>query len=318
MIIWVKRKAIENKSLSLDINNTMMRMKLLSILIVELLMSLQMTAQTTDHVFKLTKENGHFYFETSVNGVTATMLFESGVPGLMMSTDFYEAHKDALGMEVQASNSKIRYLGEMFQIKYTAHARLHIGDAIFEGPVKIVDGATDIKFPIQMLHHAQDNSSIVCMDLVKKELRICSREHLKDLVKDATALDLSFNKWSMPVVNTQLNINADGQRINLKGNFIADMGNGSLLFLNKSQVDVVNMLKDGQVKLKEARDKSGKVVAEGLNANRLTICDRTYKDVSVGVSTFISLGECGFLGLKFFTMPTVFDFDNKKMYLCKD
>lgn len=37
----------------------------------------------------------------------------------------------------------------------------------------------------------------------------------------------------------------------------------------------------------------------------------------VGVSTFKSLKECGFLGLKFFTMPAIFDFDANKLYLCK-
>ncbi len=70
--------------------------------------------------------------------------------------------------------------------------------------------------------------------------------------------------------------------------------------------------------MKEARDKNGKVVAEGLFADKLTICGRPYNDVSVGVNKFKSLDECGFLGVKFFTMPAVFDFDQGKMYLCKE
>ncbi len=77
-------------------------------------------------------------------------------------------------------------------------------------------------------------------------------------------------------------------------------------------------LADSQVQLKEARDKNGKVVAEGLFADKLTICGRPYNDVSVGVNKFKSLDECGFLGVKFFTMPAVFDFDKGKMYLCKE
>ena len=271
----------------------------------------------TDPVFKMGKEGGHFYFEASVNGVNAKLMLESGVPGLMMSDAFYEAHKDALQLDVKESDMKIRYLGGIHKIKYSAQARLSMGDAIFEGEVKIVEGATDIKMPMQMLHHALDNSSIVKMDLQNNELCVMSRAHLQELVKDATALDMSYNKWRYPVVNTQLSMDVSGHCVNVKGNFIADMGNGSLLFLNKSQEDVVKMLTENKIVLKEARNKNGKVVSEGLYADKLTICDRTYSDVSVGVNPFKSLEECGFLGLKFFTMPTVFDFDNNKMYLCK-
>lgn len=131
-------------------------------------------------------------------------------------------------------------------------------------------------------------------------------------------MDLSFNNFGMPVVNTLLSMDVDGRNVRMKGNFITDMGNGSLLFLNKSQASVERALADSQVQLKEARDMKGKVVAEGLFADKLTICGRTYNDVSVGVNKFKSLDECGFLGVKFFTMPAVFDFDKGKMYLCKE
>ena len=294
----------------------MRRKKLLTIVIVQLLTSLHLMAQT-DPVFQLEKENGHFFLQTTVNGVDAKLMLESGVPGLMMSDAFYEAHKDSLKMELTPCQERIRYLGGMHNIKYTSHARLRIGAAIFEGTVKIVDGDHKLLLPINMLHHASDNSSIVRMDLSNNEISVCSRTRLQELIEGATALDLTFNKWAMPVVNTILSMNIDGRRVNLPGNFIVDMGNASLLFLNKSQTSVEKTLKDGQVNLKKAYDKNGKVVAEGIYADRLTICGRTYKAASVGVSQFKSLEECGFLGLKFFTLPTVFDFDNSKMYLCR-
>ena len=292
-------------------------LSLMVMMIAHLLMTLPIMAQT-DHVFKLTKENGHFFLNTSVNGIDARLMLESGVPGLMMSDVFYEAHKDSLRMEVKPCDEKIRYLGGIHNIKYTGQARLRIGDAIFEGTVKIADGNHKLMIPINMFRHASDNSGIVRIDLTNSELRICNRQHLARQIKDATALDLTFNQWSMPVVGSRLDMDVDGRRISLEGNFIVDMGNGSLLFLNKSQTKVVKMLNDGQVKLKEAHNNSGKVVAEGLYADRLRICGRRYKGVSVGVASFKRLDECGHLGLKFFTMPTIFDFDKGKMYLCKD
>ena len=294
----------------------MRRTKLLAIVMVQLLTSLHLMAQT-DPVFKMEKENGHFFLQTTVNGIDAHMMLESGVPGLMMSEAFYEANKDSLKMELTPCEERIRYLHGMHNIKYTGHARLRIGGAIFDGPVKVADGDHQLLLPINMLRHASDNSSIVRMDLTNNEISVCSRARLQELIDGATALDLTFNKWSMPVVNTVLSMNVDGRRVNLPGSFIVDMGNGSLLFLNKSQASVVKALADGKVNLKQAYDKNGKVVAEGVFAELLIICGRSYHSVSVGVSQFKSLEECGFLGLKFFTMPTVFDFDHRKMYLCR-
>ena len=293
----------------------MERMRLVVMVIVGLLLGQRVTAQT-DHVFKMVKENGHFFIETTVNGVEAKLMFESGVPGLMMGDAFYEAHKEALQMEVKACDEKIRYLNGLYNVTASAEARLRIGDAYFEGPVKIVEGQSDLKMPIHMLHHSADSSSIVRMDLGNSEFRVISRERMQDLTKDASAFDISFNKWGMPVVNTRLSMDVGGRQVTIKGNFIADMGNASLLFLNKSREAVQAALKESGVTLQAARDKNGKVVAEGLYADRLTICGKTNSGVSVGVHSFKSLDEYGFLGLKFFTMPTVFDFSNQKMYLC--
>ena len=271
-----------------------------------------------DVVFKLNKEDGHFYSETTLNGVPARVMLESGVPGLMMSAAFYEANKDALQLDAKESDEKIRYLGGLHQIKFTAQGRLQIGDAVFDGPIKIVDGKHNLMIPFHMLHHPSDSSAIVRLDLPQLELKVCSRNQLPALTTDATALALSFNKWNMPVVNTLLSMDVNGRKADLQGDFIVDMGNASLLFLNKSSASVSDMLKSKKIKLKEARDKnSGKVVAQGIYADELTICGRTNKGVSVGVAEMKSLPECGFLGLKFFTMPAIFDFDNNKMYLCK-
>ena len=77
------------------------------------------------------------------------------------------------------------------------------------------------------------------------------------------------------------------------------------------------MLDDGRIALREARNGEGKIVAEGFNADKITVCDRNFKGVTVGVYPFKSLDEYGILGLKFFNIPTIFDFSDKKLYLCE-
>lgn len=70
----------------------MKSIRIRAILLVHLLMAVQTMAQS-DLAFKLEKENGHYFLNTSVNGIGAKLMLESGVPGFMMSESFYEAIK---------------------------------------------------------------------------------------------------------------------------------------------------------------------------------------------------------------------------------
>lgn len=270
----------------------------------------------TDIVFKLAKEHGQFFCETTLNGVNTKVMVETGVHGLMMSEAFYEAHKDSLKLQVKESDEKIRHLGGLRHVKYKAQARMQIGGATFEGPVNIIREDHVIMIPIQMLHHPSDSSSIVRIDLEGLQLRVCSRERLQQLTKKSSVWDMTYNQFGMPVITTSLSIKAYGQRIDITGKFIADLGNASLLFLNRYNPDIDKLAREGKLRLYDARDKrTGEVVAQGFKADNLTVCNRTYKGFTVGVSTFKGLEECGFFGVKFFQTPAVFDFDENKLYL---
>lgn len=193
---------------------------------------------------------------------------------------------------------------------------MQIGGATFEGPVNIIREDHVIMIPIQMLHHPSDSSSIVRIDLEGLQLRVCSRERLQQLTKKSSVWDMTYNQFGMPVITTSLSIKAYGQRIDITGKFIADLGNASLLFLNRYNPDIDKLAREGKLRLYDARDKrTGEVVAQGFKADNLTVCNRTYKGFTVGVSTFKGLEECGFFGVKFFQTPAVFDFDENKLYL---
>ena len=288
-----------------------------TVMLLTLLLAQYCLAQT-DPIFKLIKERGHFYCETTLNGVNAKVMVETGAHALLMGGAFYEAHKDSLKLEVKESNEKIRHIRGILHVKYTAQARMQIGDAFFEGPVKICHEDHKTVIPIQMLHHPLDSSAIVRIDLEGLQLRVCSRERLQHFTKNASVLDLTYNQFGMPDVTTSLSIKADGHRIDITGKFTADLGNASLLFLNRHNTEVDKLMSDSRVRLIDIHDnRTGKVHAQGFYADKLTICDKTYKGVSVGVSTFKEMEECGFFGLKFFTMPAVFDFEENKLFLCK-
>lgn len=267
--------------------------------------------------FVMEKSGGHFYLNTTLNGVEARMMLESGVPGLMMSRTFYESNKDKMLLNLKPCEEKIRYSHGTYDIVFKAHGQLSVGDAAFEGTVMIADGEHELLIPFNMLRHTKDDKGAVYLDLTNNMMRVISGKELDKVSENANGMDLSFNKFGMPVVNTMLTMDVNGSHVDVTGNFIVDMGNGSLLFINKCEKKVAAMLTDGNVTLKEARDMNGNVVAEGLFADKLTICGRTFDDVSVGVRQFKSIDDCGFLGVKFFTGPVVFDFNNGRMFLCE-
>ncbi len=77
------------------------------------------------------------------------------------------------------------------------------------------------------------------------------------------------------------------------------------------------MLENSKLSLSVATNKEGKVVAEGLYADELTIGDYTFSDVSVGVTTKLKSFDkfAGLIGLKFFQSPFIIDFMNHKLIL---
>lgn len=291
--------------------------KRMPVMLLVLLLGQYSIAQT-DSVFKMTKEHGHFFCQTTLNGVNAKVMMETGVPGLMMSEAFYEAHKDSLNLDVKESDEKIRHITGFRHVKYTAQARMQIGNAIFEGPVKIMQEDQAITLPLHMLHHPSDSSAIIWLDLSRLQFRVCSRERLQNLTRKASVWSLTYTQYGMPVVTTPLSIKAAGHRIDITGQFIVDLGNASLLFLNRYDAEVDRLMSDSRVHLIDIHDnRRGKTYSQAFRVDKLTICDRTYHDDTVGVTKFKGLEGCGMLGLKFFTMPVVFDFDENKLYLCK-
>ncbi len=95
----------------------------------------------------------------------------------------------------------------------------------------------------------------------------------------------TYNKnMGWPVVNTSLALSSAGKNAKMKGEFIIDFGNASLLFLMKQHKDVNRMIVNSGIDLQEARNPQGQVVAEGIFANEIIILNTEFCEASVGVT----------------------------------
>ena len=276
-------------------------------------------AQThsNDINFDLELNKGHYYLNTEINGIATKTMIESGIPALLVSTDFYEQHKDILKFKVKPSTSQMRLLNNTYNIKYTALAKLYINAALYDGPVFVLNDFNDVCIPIQYLKNPIDGSSIISIDLPSKKMIIRTKDEFSTNEGDYQAFPLRLkDENGMPIVNTVLTMNISDTKATMQGDFIVDLGNGSLLFLMKQNKEVAKMIADNHLELQEARDIQGRVVAEGLYTDKLVVCGASFNDVSIGVTDKLkTIQEAGFLGLKFFIRQTVFDFKNKKLYI---
>ena len=274
-------------------------------------------AQSGGQEFDLVMKDGHFYTTAVLNGTAVDMMIESGTPALIISCSLYDRMASEGLLKLQEDKAKMRFLTSVYDIKYSGDARLNLGNAIYDGPVFVLDGDIDPSVPIQYLQNGEDGSAIVEVDLPSNKIRVMDKSAFD--ASSYEAFPIRLNKTgNMPVVSAELAMMVESKKTTMQGDFIVDMGNGSLLFLMKQNKGVQDMLTGGEIQLKEARDKQGNVIAEGLYADSLAICGKSFFCVSVGVTDRLQgIEEAGFLGVKFMTMPIAFDFKEKKMYVKK-
>lgn len=274
----------------------------------------------SEQVFMLEKDLGHYYFQANVNGIPTKLMIESGIPALILGENYYEQYAEALGLEVKKSDKKLRFLSKIHNIKYTSEGTLSLGNVSYDGPIFILEGNAQPCIPLQYLMNVSDSSRIVVVDLPNKVLKVKNKAFVDQLPNSYKRYQLRMKEYgNIPVVDSPLSITIDGiNKINVNGSFIVDFGNASLLFLMKQNDIVQQIISNNTVKLHEAKDLQGRVVAEGFLADKLTICNKTFSTISVGVTDKLTtIKETGFLGLKYFTGPVILDFTRHVMYVEK-
>ena len=188
-----------------------------------------------------------------------------------------------------------------------------IGNSVYDGPVFVLEDYEGVAIPVQYLKDPVSQRSVLTIDLKDNYLLVGKREGRIDGTRYKLSSDRTLG---FPVVAASVDLATPGGIAKLKGGLIVDFGNPSLLFLLKQHKSLAKAIRRKKIELKDAFDGQGRLVAQGVYADSVSLLGRKYYDLSIGVTDRMqSIEQLGFLGIPFFESPVVFDFDNGVMIL---
>lgn len=273
------------------------------------------TSLSAQDKFDLEQRSGHFYFKASINDTPVELMLESGIPALLVGDDIYETSLKSSDLIFETSKGKMRLLNKLYDIVYRAEGEVAIGNSLFVGPVFILKDYDGVSIPVQHLKDGNSRKSVVTIDLNNKYLLIGEPEEKHTGKK----YKLSFDKeLGFPIISAKIDITTPEGKAKLNGSLIVDFGNPSLLFLRKQHKSIEKAIEMKNIELKDAYDKQGNLVAQGIYANTVSMLGHQYSDISIGVTDKMqNLSHLGFLGIPFFSTSVVFDFDKGFMIVSR-
>lgn len=128
---------------------------------------------------------------------------------------------------------------------------------------------------------------------------------------------LTFDaEMGFPLISADIKIETEENIVQLKEDLIIDFSNPMPLFMMKQHPSLTEIIQDGRIKIHDAYEPNGTIVAQGIYANKLIICNQTFENCTIGITDKMrSLSQLGFLGLPFFSIPVIFDFSNGIMIM---
>lgn len=275
--------------------------------------------------FVLEKENGHYYFNARINGkAPARLMLESGIFVMVMDSLYAFENREAINLDYVSTtgNEKINLGGKVYDITHKAKGDVLLGANMeYSGEIFILSGYdtySGIAIPIQNIRNVEDGSHIIRLDMKKAELQSLSRKQFNSEYRRYSGSPMNYDSYmGMPAVRTTLDFEKGGNSYSLTGEYLLDLGNASFLFLMKQSEIVQNFLADNPgIGLKKAFNKKGVLVAEAITAEKANLCNRSFENVPVAITTALPKFTVeGSVGLKFFEgSVSVFDFDKKMFY----
>lgn len=288
-----------------------MKLKIIRIFILGILLIYSSLNAQNNTSFPLVSKDDHIFFTAILDGKPAEIMLESGLPAFLVDEKFYEQHLKGTDIPFEPSQAKINLFHDSYRILLRANGKIYLGDAVYEGPIYVLDNFNDLRLPIQYLKDAKNHRGIVEIDLPKGRMSIG-----EDNINSSHYQEFKFfyNEMGMPAIHTVLHLNTANKKAKLKGDFILDFGNPMFLFLMRQHKSLDKAVKKGNVKLIDAYNKEGVVVAQGIFAEKVYFAGRAYNNISIGVTDKMeSIKQLGLLGIPFFSTPVVFDFDKNVM-----
>lgn len=286
-----------------------------------------LTAIAANHnSFPLEKVNSHYIFETKINDkVSAKFLLESGIHVMLIDSLFAFDNKNDINLDfipVQ-KNENMNLGGKVYKITHKAKGTILLGNhSEYNGEIFVLSNYKsyyDIAIPIQNISNINDSSHIIKLDIEKQKLDNLSRKAFAPASNKYSTTTIHYNSYlNMPTIRTNLTFSENGQQYSLTGNFVLDLGNASFLFLMKQSPVIQEFLKKNtKIKIHNAYNKKGILVAEAIIAEQVNLCHVNFDKQNIAITTALPKFTAeGCIGLKFFEGSVfVFDFDKNILYI---
>ncbi len=273
-----------------------------------------------DSVYRLNFNNGHYFFNAVIEDIPVEDIFlESAIPGILIGDELFEKTFNCFGLDnlEKQKGKKIVLLNNLYDIKYIHPITLNINDGVFTGNVFVLESYDKLALPVQNFTSKNSSKSYLKIDIPGKEMEFLSEDEWDKT--DYKQFELECIN-GFPVVSTNLTIESNGKTGTIPNSrYIIDFGNGSLAFLMKGNKDVDFMLNNSGIEVFEAKNRDGQVISEAFMADTFIVCGHQFENQPIGVTDKMKTFQVfsGLIGLKFFTVPVIFDFKQGKFYIHK-
>lgn len=285
---------------------------LLSLFCISLLVAFGQTS------FTMTKDKGHYYINTAVNGHDSVWVFvESGIPGLFINKENYMSlFDDSLYEKVDSKYSNVRFFHGSYKILQVLRGKVFVGDLSYQGDIYVLDKYEKTAIPVHLLKNEKDST--------ENMIRFNFKNQTLEFVGDNVVKTNKMHRYKMagynpiPVIETTLSLSDEqGNNGLITGKFVFDLGNSSPLFITARHPDMLRFIKNNKFKISTAQDRyTGETIGHGIFATLCRIGKRTARNVSIGISDKISIGNTmGLIGPSLFDKgDVIIDTKNNSIY----
>lgn len=292
-------------------------------LITNIIFSFLLLTQSVDFIanaqtsFVLTKDEGHYFTETSINGsLDIRIMVETGVPAMIIDEEnFYKLCSSIQLEELTITNdASLDSDKRSLRIKNIFRGEVAIGNLRYKGLIYVVEAHNHIVVPFHRLINTLDSTANLirfnfktnCIDFVKSQMVNSTDMHFFRIVQHEP----------MPIFESILELSdTDGHSADFKGKFVFDLGNASHIFMCRTTLPI---LKKNKFKLQPSLDASGNIIGVGIFAGFCRIGRQKKNGISIGItnkSWDFEKDIIGYVGPSFFNKSiVVIDPEQKKIY----
>ena len=274
------------------------KMGLLSLFCISLLVAFGQTS------FTMTKDKGHYYINTVVNGHDSVWVFvESGIPGLFINEENYMSlFDDSLYEKVDSKYSNVRFSHGSYKIIQLLRGKVFFGDLSYLGDIFVLDKYEKTAIPVHLLKNEKDSTE----NMIRFNFKNQTLEFVGDNVVNTNKMhQYKMTEYNpIPIIETTLSLSDEyGNNGLISGKFVFDLGNSSALYITTRNPAMLRFIKSNNFKILPAQDRyTGETMGHGIFAPLCRMGKRTVRNVTVGISNKISIGNTmGLIG------PSLFD-----------